>query len=145
MKPACEHSWKDRINTVSWRPVRKKPSSEPCGILKKARQMLHNLLEIGRSESGCFIACRFQPAESAYQALNDSIETIAGNVFEESRNCDKESEAGECLSRAGIVLDIDPQVVKTEMFQDEIKFRQIIGNLIQKCAAPSPEAGRSKS
>ena len=29
------------------------------------------------------------------------------------------------------LLDIDPQVVKTEMFQDEIKFRQIIGNLIK--------------
>jgi signal transduction histidine kinase len=98
---------------------------------KKARQMLHNLLEIGRSESGCFISCRFQPAESAYQALKDSVETVAGNVFEDFRECDNESDASECLSKAGIVMDIDPQVVRTEMFQDEIKFRQIIGNLIK--------------
>jgi signal transduction histidine kinase len=98
---------------------------------KKARQMLHNLLEIGRSESGCFISCRFQPAESAYQALKDSVETVAGNVFEDFRECDNESDASECLSKAGIVMDIDPQVARTEMFQDEIKFRQIIGNLIK--------------
>ena len=98
---------------------------------KKARQMLHNLLEIGRSESGCFISCRFQPAESAYQALKDSVETVAGNVFENFRECDNESDAIECLSKAGIVMDIDPQVARTEMFQDEIKFRQIIGNLIK--------------
>ena len=56
---------------------------------KKARQMLSNLLEIGRSESGCVFSCRFQPADSAYQALKDSIETVAGNVFEEFMNCDK--------------------------------------------------------
>lgn len=98
---------------------------------KKARQMLHNLLEIGRSESGCIFSCRFQPADSAYQALKDSIETVAGNVFEEFMNCDDEDDARACLSRAGILLDIDDHVIKTEMFQDEVKFRQIIGNLIK--------------
>ena len=98
---------------------------------KKARQMLNNLLEIGRSESGCFFSCRFQPADSAYQALKDSIETVAGNVFDEFMSCDNEDDARACLSRAGIRLDIDHQVVRTEMFQDEVKFRQIIGNLIK--------------
>ena len=93
--------------------------------------MLNNLLEIGRSESGCFFSCRFQPAASAYQALKDSIETVAGNVFDEFMSCDNEDDARACLSRAGILLDIDHQVVRTEMFQDEVKFRQIIGNLIK--------------
>lgn len=98
---------------------------------KKARHMLNNLLEIGRSESGCLFLCRFQPAASASQALKDSIETVAGNVFDELINCDNEDDARACLSRAGILLDIDHQVVNTEMFQDEVKFRQIIGNLIK--------------
>ncbi|UCE55088.1 MAG: HAMP domain-containing histidine kinase [Desulfobacterales bacterium] len=98
---------------------------------KKARQMLNNLLEIGRSEAGCFICCRFQPAESAYQALKDSLETVAGSIFEEFRNCDSEGEAKEFLFKSGIVLDVDPKAAKTEMFQDEVKFRQIIGNLIK--------------
>ena len=98
---------------------------------KKARQMLNNLLEIGRSEAGCFICCRFQPAESAYQALKDSLETVAGSIFEEFRNCDSKGEAREFLFKSGIVMDVDPKAAKTEMFQDEVKFRQIIGNLIK--------------
>lgn len=98
---------------------------------KKARQMLNNLLEIGRSEAGCFISCRFQPVQSAYQALTDSIETIAGAVFEEFRNYDNESEAIEFLAKSGIFFVVDPQATNVEMFQDEVKFRQIIGNLIK--------------
>jgi signal transduction histidine kinase len=98
---------------------------------KKARQMLNNLLEIGRSEAGCFISCHFQPARSVYQALMDSLETVAGNIFEEFRNYDSESEALEFLAKSGVLFEVDPQAVNVEMVQDEVKFRQIIGNLIK--------------
>jgi signal transduction histidine kinase len=98
---------------------------------KKARQMLNNLLEIGRSEAGCFISCRFQPARSAYQALIDSLETVAGTVFEEFRNYDSESEAIEFLAKSGVLFEVDPQAANVEIVQDEVKFRQIIGNLIK--------------
>lgn len=112
-------------------PLQEKTLKRTLRNSKKAREMLNNLLEIGRSEAGCFISCRFQPAESAYQALKDSIETVAGNVFEEFRNCENENEARKFLSKAGIFWDIDPQVTMAEMYQDEVKFRQIIGNLIK--------------
>jgi two-component system OmpR family sensor kinase len=98
---------------------------------KKAREMLNNLLEIGRSEAGCFICCLFHPAQSAYQSLKDSLETVAGSIFEQFRNYENESEALTFLSKAGIFLDIDSRVAQIEMFQDEIKFRQIVGNLIK--------------
>ena len=45
---------------------------------KKARSMLNNLLEIGRSESGCFICSHFEPAQSVYEALKDSLEIMTG-------------------------------------------------------------------
>jgi two-component system OmpR family sensor kinase len=98
---------------------------------KKAREMLNNLLEIGRSEAGCFICCLFHPAQSAYQSLRDSLETVAGSIFEQFRNYENENEALTFLSKSGIFLDIAPGVVQAEMFQDEIKFRQIVGNLIK--------------
>jgi signal transduction histidine kinase len=98
---------------------------------KKARQMLNNLLEIGRSEAGCFMSCRFQAAESAYLALKDSLETVAGAVFEEFRNYDSKSEAMEFLAKSGVLFEVDPQAANVEMVQDEVKFRQIIGNLIK--------------
>ena len=98
---------------------------------KKARQMLNNLLEIGRSEAGCFISCRFQPARSAHQALIDSLETVAGSLFDEFKNYDSESEAMEFLAKSGVLFEVVPQVASVEMVQDEVKFRQIIGNLIK--------------
>jgi signal transduction histidine kinase len=119
----------DKYGTLA--PRQEKTLKRTLRNSKKARQMLANLLEIGRSESGCFFSCRFQPAESAYQALKDAIETVAGNVFEEFGNFDNDNEAREFLSKAGVFLEIDSRVTMTEMVQDEVKFRQIIGNLIK--------------
>jgi len=98
---------------------------------KKARELLHNLLEIGRSEAGCFIGERFLPSKSVLQALKDALETNAWNVFEKYISYENETEALKFLATSGIILDILPPVVDLEMFQDEIKFRQIIGNLIK--------------
>ena len=98
---------------------------------KKAREMLNNLLEIGRSEAGCFISCRFRPVRSVYQALIDSLETVAGSIFEEFKNYDSETEAMEFLAKSGVLFEVDLQAVNVEMVQDEVKFRQIIGNLIK--------------
>ena len=98
---------------------------------KKARELLHNLLEIGRSEAGCFIGQRFQPSKSVLQALEDALETNAWNVFEKYIDYENETEARKFLASSGIILDISPPLADLEMFQDEIKFRQIIGNLIK--------------
>jgi two-component system OmpR family sensor kinase len=98
---------------------------------KKARELLHNLLEIGRSESGCFIGERFQPAESALQALKDALETHAWNVFEKFGAHDNQTKALEFLAASGISFAVASAVEGLEMFQDEVKFRQIIGNLIK--------------
>jgi two-component system OmpR family sensor kinase len=98
---------------------------------KKARELLHNLLEIGRSESGCFIAERFQPAESAFQALKDALETHAWNLFEKFGTYDDPTKVREYLATSGISFHVAPAADGLEMFQDEVKFRQIVGNLIK--------------
>jgi two-component system OmpR family sensor kinase len=98
---------------------------------KKARELLHNLLEIGRSEAGCFIGERFQPSKSVLQALKDALETNAWDVFEKFTNYENETEALGFLASSGIILDVAPPVADLEMFQDEIKFRQVIGNLLK--------------
>ena len=98
---------------------------------KKARELLHNLLEIGRSESGCFIGERFQPAESAFQALKDALETHAWNESEKFGTYDNQTQALEFLATSGISFEVSSAVDGLEMFQDEVKFRQIVGNLIK--------------
>jgi signal transduction histidine kinase len=98
---------------------------------KKAREMLNNLLEIGRSESGCFICSYFNPAQSVYQAMKDSLEIMTGPLSEEIGKYQSEKDAAELLKRNGIHLAFSPEVMDAEIFQDEIKFRQIIGNLLK--------------
>lgn len=98
---------------------------------KKARSMLNNLLEIGRSESGCFICTHFQPAKSVYQALKDSLEIMTGPLSEKLGKYEAEKDAVELLSQNGIMLNFSPDAQKAEIFQDEIKFRQIAGNLFK--------------
>jgi signal transduction histidine kinase len=97
----------------------------------KARSMLNNLLEIGRSESGCFICSHFQPARSVYQALKDSLEIMTGPLSDELDKYQAEKDAVELLSQNGIALEFSARVHNTEIFQDEIKFRQIAGNLFK--------------
>ena len=98
---------------------------------KKAREMLNNLLEIGRSESGCFICSHFQPAKSVFQAMKDSLEIMTGPLSDEIGKYQSEKDALELLTRNGIHLDISSRVSDTEIFQDEVKFRQIVGNLLK--------------
>lgn len=98
---------------------------------KKARELLHNMLEIGRAEAGCFLGERFNPAQSIVQALQDALETNAGAIFEKYAEYTREPEALGYLKTCGIVLDISPRAKDLQMFLDETKFRQIVGNLIK--------------
>jgi len=98
---------------------------------KKAWEMLNNLLEVGRSEAGCFISCRFQPAKALYEALLEALETKAAMIAEHSSRHTGQKEILQYLNSCGISFQIAPQLTEIEMFQDEIKFRQIVGNLIK--------------
>ena len=40
--------------------------------------MLNNLLEIGRSQSGCFVCSHFQPVKSEFQIMKDALEITTG-------------------------------------------------------------------
>jgi two-component system OmpR family sensor kinase len=119
----------DKFGTLS--PRQENTLKRTLRNSKKARELLNNLLEIGRSEAGCFFCERFYPAKSAFQTLKDALETSAWNVFEKFNKYEKEKEALEFLASNGVVLDISPKVAQIEMFQDEVKFRQILGNLIK--------------
>ena len=98
---------------------------------KKARAMLNDLLEIGRAQSGCLLCSPFSPVASAYQALKDALEIMTGPLSDEIGKYQAEKDAAELLSRNGIFVEISAQGQNTEVFQDEVKFRQIAGNLFK--------------
>ncbi len=98
---------------------------------KKARSMLYALLEIGRSESGCFDTCRFIPAQVLFEVLLETIEMMAGRLYEQIDGFSDQPAVVDFLKANGVILDIMPHAVESEMLQDETKFRQITGNLIK--------------
>jgi signal transduction histidine kinase len=93
--------------------------------------MLNGLLEIGRSEEGCFCLRGFSPSASVYNALLDALETIPGPHLEALPTGPKGLDLGEMLHNWGIFLEISPEAAGAEVFQDETKFRQILGNLFK--------------
>jgi len=97
----------------------------------RARTMLNSLLEIGRSEAGCFFCCRFKPVSSAYGVLLEMLDGLSEDIFEPFRSPTEEKAVREFLDRQGIMLTIAPALEQTELVQDETKFRQILGNLIK--------------
>jgi signal transduction histidine kinase len=97
----------------------------------KARAMLNSLLEVGRSEAGCYQCCRFDPVRVLYSALLESLDTVSDNIAERFRNFPSEDDARAYLLQEGIAISIEPAIAGREVFQDEIKFRQIVGNLIK--------------
>ncbi len=98
---------------------------------KKARDMLHNLMEIGRSEAGCFACNRFRPAKILREVLVEVLEVVAGSAHEQAVQCKTDEDLRACLFDNGVMLDIAPEAGKVEMDQDEVKFRQILGNLLK--------------
>ena len=61
----------------------------------------------------------------------DALETFSGNISERVIEYRGEHQAVEFLLDYGILLKIAPQSSNIEMLQDELKFRQIVGNLIK--------------
>ena len=89
--------------------------------------MINDLMEIGRSESGCFLCCRFQPEKTVRSVLIEELETLTAGTI----SADTDDASGLNLEAHGVFLSIDAQTERTEMLQDETKFRQILGNLIK--------------
>jgi len=112
-------------------PRQEKTLSRILRNTKKTREMLNDLLEVGRSEAGSVICCPFQPAKATLDVLMEALETKANGVFEQIKLSGRENDMLKALGDHGILLDISPQLTFTEMLQDEIKFRQIVANLIK--------------
>jgi len=111
-------------------PRQEKTLKRAAKNIKKTREMVNGLLEIGRSEASACICCRFQPSRTVHEVVLDGLETELGAIFDESKEDWKENELYQFFSENGVFIDISPRVNNIEMLQDETKFRQIFLNLV---------------
>jgi len=97
----------------------------------KARGMLHGLLEVGRSESKQLLACRFRPAGIIPEILVEALEAVSGKYSEVLSGLNRTTDILQYLDSEGFNLTTASRAREAEAFQDELKFRQIAGNLIK--------------
>lgn len=99
--------------------------------VRKTRHMMHHLLEIGRSQAGCFACACFNPAQVVFETLVEALEIMHGGIGEQLAAAAGEKAQSNVLATNGIQLDIETSVLQMQVMQDETKFRQIAGNLIK--------------
>jgi signal transduction histidine kinase len=97
----------------------------------RGRLAVNHLLEIGRADSEQFADAWFDPAEAVLRVLLESAESSDGDlamlVGEQSTDREKVG----ALAEAGIYLSREPGIADPRIFQDQVKFELIVGNLIQ--------------
>ncbi|MDO9111782.1 MAG: HAMP domain-containing sensor histidine kinase [Desulfatirhabdiaceae bacterium] len=98
---------------------------------QKARSMMYGLLEIGRSQAGCFSCTSFQLVPTVQDTLMEAVESVCPPVFDQINALDSPEETLAFLSSQCIYVCVDSEVSQLELHQDEVKFRQIAGNLIK--------------
>lgn len=98
---------------------------------RKARRMLYDLLEVGRSEADAFSACRFSPFTAAVQTAADTLEVFMGADIELPGKDLPPIELFETFSRFGVHFSMAEGFNRLTMDQDDTKVRQILGNLMK--------------
>lgn len=97
----------------------------------RGRNMVNNLLEIGRSEAGKINRRRFCPAKTVYTDLLASLEAMEGEWVDQISETMTETEVLHLLQQYGIFFHVAAGVDSIEINQDEVKFSQIVANLVR--------------
>jgi two-component system OmpR family sensor kinase len=98
---------------------------------RKAREMIYSLLEVGRSEAGSFACNRFKPVETTFDVLANCLEVRDPSITDKIRQNQDMIQTLTYLDSYGISLSTPPDLLQMDMHQDQVKYRQIIGNLVK--------------
>ena len=109
----------------------KKTLNRALRSTKKARDMLADLLEVGRSEAGCVRCRRFSPVAVIDAVFIDVLEAVDSGMWEVIQEIGPSPARVDLLRRRGIHLDYADRDRGIELCQDETKFRQIVANLLK--------------
>ena len=97
---------------------------------RRTRDMLAELLEVGRAQSVCFNCMTFEPVRAINRIIFEAIEANDPELFDKMRSIGCATEQLSFLAERGIRLDAG-NVKDLTIEQDEIKFCRIAGNLIK--------------
>jgi signal transduction histidine kinase len=98
---------------------------------QKARRLISDLLEVGRSDAGCFHCQPFDAVAVLGEVLMEALETTDRDLWETLQTAESDADRRALLSRNGIDFRCTVKAGELRLCQDETKFRQIAGNLIK--------------
>jgi len=98
---------------------------------KKARGLLADLLEVGRSDAGCFQCCHFDALDAVNTVLMEALESADAGLWETLGGAASESEREALMFGDGIQILCSDGARNVQLCQDQTKFKQIVGNLIK--------------
>jgi two-component system, OmpR family, sensor kinase len=119
----------DKMGTLS--PRQEKTVKRVIRNVRKAREMLYSLLEVGRSEAGSFACNQFNPVDATFDVLLDCLEVQNPDLSEKIKEFQDLTQSLEYLNTYGISISAAPDLFYLDIHQDEVKYRQVIGNLIK--------------
>jgi two-component system, OmpR family, sensor kinase len=97
----------------------------------KVKNILDELLEVGRGESGRFAAGNFRPSTAIIEALTDAVEVFSSELADRITPEQSYQQIRDILAGDNIFVDVSPEAAKVEIFQDRLKLQHIVGNLIK--------------
>jgi two-component system OmpR family sensor kinase len=98
---------------------------------KKARSLLADLLEVGRSDVGCFQCRLFNPVSVVEDVFMEALEATDAVLWEALQEIGLETNREAVLRQRDIRFTSSDGARCAKLCQDEAKFRQIVGNLIK--------------
>ncbi len=98
---------------------------------RKAREMLYSLLEVGRSEAGSFACNRFKPVETTFDVLVNCLEMQDPSITDKIHQNQDMVQVLTYLDSYGISFSAPPDLLQMDMHQDQVKYCQIIGNIVK--------------
>ena len=109
-------------------PLQEKALKRSNRSAAKMRNIIHSLLEVGRSQTGRIHVEEFELMECAYEILENSLETV---ICGEIDTPETDTDPVEFLSRHNIHLTSSPEAQNAVLRQDKTKFKYILGNLVR--------------
>ncbi len=98
---------------------------------RKASHMLYGLLEVGRSQEGQFVITDISPSDLVLAVLSESLELLPHNPEKDVPDNMNSEDMHQVLEAQGIHVEISQETYQSKLLQDEVKIRQITGNLIK--------------
>ena len=98
---------------------------------KKMQEMIYNLLEIGRGEAESFTFQKFLVVDVVWETLFTTLEIWDFPIFEKLYSLENREDQLSYLTTCGIYYLPASGFEDLEVIIDEIKFRQILTNLIK--------------